>query len=289
MPILRVLDNHKYREYLDSDPQLKTQLSKLPEGLSSLDSWYGSSSGRSSESRPGLSFAVGFAHSIPAAPVSSDNSNLRELKELDKAGKGMEAIKGALALPMQAGSGNSPRIDALMSLAFGGGDEHELNLLASQALESAVSECEPADRFYYLSELAGGMIRFHRKMDAEKILLNDLADLNSELRALDAGEGDKTVKDEETSRQTNKLFWASVSADRTIAYLEAGIDPEKAIGFANAVTDPDLQALLYVDVARALLIKAPLSLLVRARYHNGNSVLRSYQVSGDSHIPSSGS
>jgi hypothetical protein len=289
LPILRALDSHKYHEYLSSDPQLSVQLSLLPDGLASLDSSYGPKGGRADHAGSALSFNISFSHSIAAAPVNSDNSGLREAEELNKTGKGADAVQRALALPMQSSGGHSPRIDALMSLAFGENDRHEINRSAVQTLTETLGDCEPADRAYYLSLVASGLLRFHRQADAEHVLLNDLADMTSTLQALDTGEGDKTTKDHEVSTRTDKLFWTSVSANRSIAYLEARVDSGKAIEFANSVTDPDVQALLYVDVARALLGKAPLYLLVRARYRDGSSILRSYQLNNGNNAEHAGS
>lgn len=277
LPILKKIDPEKYSEYLAADTSLRSDLGRLPNGLASIDVSYGSPSDIQEKATD--RFAVEFAGAALAAPIAPFAEQMTEVSLLNHSGSEAEALKKAMELPLQGGIAQSPRLEALMMLARND-DSAQLGagLNATYAADTAAMTLDPEDRLIYLAQIAACFSRFQQTDEAERVLFTELADIRSSLLQRDTYEQSESTKGDDSQGRTSKLFWSSTAANRIIVFLEASTDPEKAIGFANGVIDPDVKAVLYVDIARRLLGTKNISLVIKSRYLDGNIVVRSFQI-----------
>lgn len=255
LPILRQIDPARYDEYVKENTDVRQELERLPDGLASMDPWYGKTTGETQRTN---FVSLGLPPTVPAAV----------LNQISGAQTPQDALREAMSLPAVSADGESPRLEALQVLVDGGSSRNPgVTVEALHEMETNLGQLDDIRKLGYEIEIVKYYLKLQLNSDADRILLGEFSKLQSDLLRRDTDNGDPN--------RASKLFWPSTAAARAIACLEAKIDARKAIEFANGSLDPDLKATLYIDIAEVLLGKKPARLHLERRFNE----LRAYQVS----------
>ncbi len=255
LPILRQIDPARYEEYVKENTDVRQELERLPDGLASMDPWYGKTTGETQRTN---FVSLGLPPAVPAAA----------LNQISGAQTPQDALREAMSLPAVSTDGESPRLEALQILAESGSSRNPgVSVEALHEMEANLEQLDVTRKLSYEVEIVKSYLKLQLNSDADRILLGDLSKLQSDLLRRDTDNGDPN--------RASKLFWPSTTAARAIACLETRIDARKAIEFANGSLDPDLKATLYIDIAGVLLGKKPTVLHLEQRFNEQ----RAYEVS----------